>query len=144
MVPTTLLLLLAAPFVELYVLIKVGALIGAIPTIALIVFSAVLGALLLRRQGFELVRGVREGMARGEWPAAGMLEGVLVLASGVLLMVPGFVSDLIALLLLVPATRRRALRWFLARRRAAPGQDESHGRRRPYVIEGEFRREKDQ
>lgn len=139
-------LLLAFPIVEIYVLIKVGALIGAIPTIALLVFSVVLGTLLLRWQGFELVRRVRLSLGSGELPAGEVLEGTLVLVSGILFLLPGFVSDVLALLLLVPAVRRRAALWLLARRRSdgtTGGQGEGAVRRRPYVIEGEFRREKD-
>ena len=143
MVLAILLAVIAVPLIEIYVLIKVGTAIGAIPTIALIVFGAVLGALLVRWQGFELLRRARAGLARGEAPAVELLEGVIVLASGVLLLVPGFVTDVIGLLLLIPAVRRRLVARLLARSaKTSAGQGPRGSTRRPHVIEGEFRREK--
>jgi UPF0716 protein FxsA len=85
-----LLLFLLTPLLEIYVLIKVGGIIGAIPTIALIVFSAVLGSLLVRHQGFYTLARVRESMDRGEVPAVPMLEGALLLLGGFLLLLPGW------------------------------------------------------
>jgi UPF0716 protein FxsA len=133
-------LFIVVPIVEIYVLIKVGSWLGALPTIALIVFGAVLGAFLVRWQGFELLRRVRESLARGELPAMEMLEGVIVLASGILLLVPGFITDIVGLALLIPAVRRRLIARFLTHR--GPRPDGPGPGRRPYVIEGEFRREK--
>ena len=80
------LLFLLVPLVEIYFLIKVGSLIGAIPTIALVVFTALLGAMLLRFQGWATVQRTRTTMARGELPALEMLEGVLLLFAGALLL----------------------------------------------------------
>lgn len=86
-------LIITFPLLEIYVLIKAGNLIGAIPTIALVVFSAVLGTLLLRWQGFITLQRVRAAFARGELPAAELLDGLIVLICGVLLLIPGFLSD---------------------------------------------------
>lgn len=144
MAPLLLFLFIAVPLSEIYLLIKVGAWLGAIPTIGLVVFAAVLGALLLRWQGFSLIQRVRETMARGELPATEMFEGVLVLFSGVLLLVPGFLTDAVGLLFLVPWARRRFALWFLARQGVSgrpAGRTDTGGRRGPYTIEGEFRRE---
>lgn len=136
---------IAVPLIEIYLLIEVGDELGAIPTVGLVVFAAVCGVLLIRWQGFNLMRRVRETMARGELPEIGMFEGVLIMFSGVLLLVPGFLTDIVALLLLLPWVRRGLISWFLSRQgmaaRTAGYRTEADERRRPYVIEGEFRRE---
>ena len=79
------LLFLLVPLVEIYFLIKVGNLIGAIPTIALVVFTALLGAMLLRFQGLVTLTRCRQAVARGELPALEMLERVLLVFAGALL-----------------------------------------------------------
>lgn len=138
-----LLLIIAFPLLELYVLIQAGGVLGAIPTIALVVFSAVLGTLLLRWQGWLALQRVRATLARGELPARELLDGLFVLISGVLLLIPGFISDLVGLLCLVPAVRRALVSGFLARAprpddRPPEGPRSDHG---PRVIEGEYRKE---
>lgn len=107
------LVFLIVPIVEIYVLIQVGGIIGAIPTIFLVVFTAVLGALLLRVQGFATLRRVQESMARGEIPAIAMLEGVALIVAGALLLTPGFFTDAVGFFLLVPAMRRWIIRRVL-------------------------------
>jgi len=140
------LLFLAVPIIEIYLLIQVGSLIGAIPTIALVVFTAVLGALLLRRQGFQTLMRARASMERGEIPAVQMLEGVVLLISGALLLTPGFFTDALGFAGLIPPLRRRAIHALLARGviiaaggyRPGPHRGPGQG---PYTIEGDFRRE---
>ena len=142
--PFTLLLalFLVVPLVEIYLLIQVGGIIGAIPTVALVVFTAVLGALLLRLQGLETLRRVQLAMMRGEVPAAEMLEGVVLLISGALLLTPGFFTDTLGFLGLVPSVRRWLVRAFLARSGIFPPGGEPPPRG-PVTIEGECRREDD-
>ncbi len=137
-------LIIAFPLLELYVLIKAGGMLGAIPTIALVVFSAVLGALLLRWQGWVALQRVRATLARGELPARELLDGLFVLISGVLLLIPGFISDFLGLLCLIPAVRRILVRTVMPtpprtpdNRQAAPAS----GGRGPRVIEGEYWKE---
>ncbi len=143
--PVALLLLLfvGIPLVELYFLIEVGSWIGALPTILLTVFTAVLGGMLVRLQGFSTAMRVRAGMERGEVPAIEMLEGVVLLLSGILLLLPGFFTDLLGFLCLVPPIRRAMIVWFLKRSgtmRPDPGADpQKPGEHR--VIEGEYRRD---
>jgi UPF0716 protein FxsA len=110
-----LLVFLVVPILEIYLLIKVGGIIGALPTIFLVVFTAVLGAWLIRLQGFSTLRRVRESLARGEIPAVEMLGGVLLAIAGALLLTPGFFTDSIGFLLLIPVVRHRAVLWFLER-----------------------------
>ena len=77
------LLLLLVPLVEIYFLIQVGRVIGAVPTIALVVFTALLGAMLLRFQGWTTLQRTRLSMARGQLPAIEMIEGVLLVFAGI-------------------------------------------------------------
>lgn len=135
-------LIITFPLLEIYVLIKAGNLIGAIPTIALVVFSAVFGTLLLRWQGFITLQRVRAAFARGELPAAELLDGLIVLICGVLLLIPGFLSDITGLLCLIPAVRRRLLRRTISHDRSGDdGQAPRPARPGPHVIEGEYWKE---
>lgn len=108
-----LLLFLLVPLVEIYFLIKVGDVIGAGWTVFLVVFTAVLGAWLLRLQGLSTLNRVQQSLQRGELPAATMLEGLLLLLAGALLLTPGFVTDSIGFLLLVPPLRHAVARWLI-------------------------------
>jgi UPF0716 protein FxsA len=134
-----------APLVELYVLIEVGTVIGAIPTIALSVFTAVLGGMLVRLQGLSVLFRVRESLEREEVPALEMLEGALLLIAGVLLLLPGFITDVLGFLLLISPLRRRVLIGWLKRQGALTpagpvSTDRPTGRVRGH-IEGDYRRE---
>lgn len=140
-----LILFLTVPLLEIYILIKVGGLLGAAPTVFLVVFTAVLGALLLRWQGFATLQRVRLMLARGELPAIELLEGVVLLLSGALLLTPGFFTDTLGFLGLIPAVRRGLIRWAISHGRidggmGPPPRDRERG---PRTIEGEFWREKD-
>lgn len=135
-----LLLLLLVPLLDIYLLIKVGGVIGALPTVFLVVFTAVLGALLVRAQGFSTLGRVREALARGEVPALQMLEGMVLLVSGVLLLTPGFVTDTLGFLCLVPTIRQRLIMAFLKRTRIVvteqqPATAKDEG---PRTLEGEY------
>lgn len=140
------LLLLLVPLVEIYFLIQVGQVIGAIPTIALVVFTALLGAMLLRFQGWTTLQRTRLTLARGEVPALEMMEGVLLVLAGFFLLTPGFITDTLGFLLLVPPLRQALIRAFLRRSQVHPPPPPGKGPGRPrdtYTIEGEYRREDD-
>lgn len=144
--PLLLLLFLLVPLVEIYFLILVGGWIGALPTVLLVVLTAVLGALLLRWQGLATIQKVQLMLSRGQVPAAEMLEGALLLAGGALLLTPGFVTDLLGFSVLVPGLRHRIAVWLLGRMMSGPGP----GGRPPgtpggghITIEGDYRREDD-
>lgn len=133
----------AAPLVELYVLIEVGSRIGAFPTIALSIFTAVLGGALVRLQGFSVLFRVQQAMAKGEVPALELMEGAMLLLVGVALLLPGFITDAVGFLLLIPPLRRWVILWILRsqgvlRPGARPPREGGHGGR---YIEGEFRRD---
>lgn len=151
-----LLLFLLFPLAELTVLIKVGGSIGVIPTILLLVISGMAGILLLRLAGFATAWRARERLARGELPEQEMLQGLMMAIAGGLLFIPGFLSDIMALLVLFPPTRRlflgmigRRIEAQAQRQRAFnddlrqqsnPHSDPHAGPHRPNVIEGEWER----
>lgn len=139
-----LLLFVALPLAEIYVLVQVGSAIGGIATVALVVFSAVLGSLLVRYQGFQTLQEIRRSLERGEPPAIPMLEGGLLVVGGILLLVPGFITDAVGALLLIAPLRRALVVRFVGRiatpvRR--PGNGPGDGSQGQKTIEGEYRRE---
>ncbi len=100
-----LLLFTIVPVLELVILLKVGALIGAAPTIALLILTGLAGAYLARTQGLDLAYKIQRELNQGRLPAEELLDGAMVLAGGILLLTPGFCTDLFGFVLLVPATR---------------------------------------
>lgn len=102
------LVVLAVPLVEIYLMIQVGGAIGALPTIGLLLLSAVVGVVIVKREGLGIIRRLQTQMRVGDSPGNDLLDGVLIVLAGVLLVIPGFLSDAVALLLLVPPVRRFA------------------------------------
>jgi UPF0716 protein FxsA len=123
MIAFLLVLLIGIPILELYVILQVAHVIGLLPTLALLIAVSVMGAWLLKREGAAAWRRVREALARGEMPATQVADGALVVLGGALLLTPGFVTDALGLLLLIPAVRValrggvRRLLWRWGRRR---------------------------
>ncbi|MCB1509391.1 MAG: FxsA family protein [Hyphomicrobiaceae bacterium] len=157
-----LLLFIAVPLIELALLIKLGTWVGVLPTVALVILTAVVGTFVLRQQGLQTMMRLNEMMARGEPPVGPVVEGALLLLAGAFLLTPGILTDSIGFLLLIPPVRQTAaslcLKWLLrhgsiqvttfGRRRetstTSPGTSEPPGRSRQDgpgpVIEGEFER----
>ena len=108
-------LFLLVPVAEIAVFVQVGSRIGAGMTVLLVVVSAVVGVWLVRRQGLATATRVQAMVARGESPALGKLEGLALLAAGALLVVPGFLTDIAAFVLLIPPLRRGIIRLYLRR-----------------------------
>ncbi|GGH89026.1 membrane protein FxsA [Pseudomonas fluvialis] len=147
---SALFMLLLLPVLELALLIQVGSAIGVLPTLGLIILSAVLGILLLRVAGLATAWRARERLARGELPEREMFDGLLLALGGLLLLLPGFISDLFGLLCVLPFSRhlllgrlQRQQQEQAARQRAfaddlAGARDASA--QRPQVIEGEYQR----
>ncbi len=106
--PVSLLILLfiSIPLLEIYLLMSVGRVIGLLPTIFVLAFTAVLGAMLVRTQGRNTWLQIQQSMARGELPATEMLEGVLIMFAGALLLTPGFATDAVGFCFLAPVIRR--------------------------------------
>ena len=111
--PLFLLLFVGVPLIELYLLIQVGSEIGALSTIALSVFTAILGSLLVRVQGFSVLLRVRTLLDHGETPALEVLDGALLLIAGLMLLLPGFLTDGLGFLLLIPPVRQWLIRRFV-------------------------------
>ncbi len=99
-------LFLVVPLLELYVLIEVGAGIGGLTTIALCLLTAAIGGILVRLQGLQTLFVAQRQLACGQLPAEAGLHGILIAAAGVLLLLPGFVTDAVGFILLIPAMRR--------------------------------------
>jgi len=145
------LVFLIIPIIEIYLLIKVGSVIGAIPTILAIVGTAALGAFLLRYQGISTLNRVQTSIRNGEVPAIEMFEGLILLICGALLLTPGFFTDAIGFVALIPGIRRAFVIWALKHsniiqtmqsQQAYQSQGyEHHERRENIVIEGEFKKE---
>lgn len=100
-------LALLLPLIEIAVMVMVGQEIGVLGVIGLLILGVVTGVFLLRQQGLETMRRMRNIFDRGEVPVVEMWHGVLLAMAGILFILPGFVSDVIALFLLIPAFRRR-------------------------------------
>jgi len=93
------------PIAELYLLIKIGRMIGAFNTVLIILFTAVLGAYLAKTQGFVVIRKINQALNEGRIPAQELLDGLFVLLGGFTLLTPGFLTDFIGLSMLFPLTR---------------------------------------
>lgn len=105
MAPVLFLLFLVVPFLELYVILQVGQAIGALNTIGVLILVSAAGAWLVKREGLGVVRRVQERVHRGDVPGRELVDGVLILFAGALLLTPGFLTDLVAILLLFPPVR---------------------------------------
>jgi len=112
-------LFIAVPILELYVIIKVGGLIGVLPTLVLLFGMSLLGATLLRHQGRGAWQRFNRALAERRFPGREVADGLLITIGGALLLTPGFITDAVGLLLLIPPTRalaRRLLQAWVARR----------------------------
>jgi UPF0716 protein FxsA len=110
---------LIVPIVEIYVIIQVGQVIGAWPTVLLLVLESMLGAWIVKREGRRAFSALRGAAGTGRMPAKELADAGLVLVGGTLLLTPGFVTDVVGFFFVLPPTRplaRRLLGWFIARR----------------------------
>lgn len=107
-----LLLFTIVPIVELFILIKLGTVIGAFATILIVLGTGITGALLTRRHGFGIWRKIQERMEQGFFPAEELLDGLLVVIAGVVLITPGIITDVLGFSLLIPTTRQFYKKWL--------------------------------
>lgn len=128
-------LFLTLPLLEIYILMRIGTVLGPLPTVALCIFTAALGAALLRRQGLQTLARVQGRLQKGEIPATDMLGGVILLLAGILLLTPGFFTDVIGFLCLIPACRDLIVNNILRQQLQARAGRSQAG---PVVVEGEF------
>jgi UPF0716 protein FxsA len=159
MVLLLVLLFIALPIAEIYVIIKVGEAIGLLPTLVLLLADALLGSLLLRHQGRSAWRRFNSAIAEGRFPGREAADGVMIAVGGTLLLTPGFITDIFGFLFLLPPTRaivRAGLFRYLggrfvlvgtaaggaARRRRGRGSEpgpQAEPGHRPFDLEGEAR-----
>ena len=98
-------LLLAVPIIELYIIVQVAGGIGTLETILLLIFVSVVGAWLVRREGLGVLGRLQGQLGQGRVPANEIVDGLLILVAGALMLTPGFLTDALGLLLLIPPTR---------------------------------------
>lgn len=120
-------LFILIPIAEMWVLIEVGSEIGALNTIFLVFLTAVVGLALLRKQGLDTLMRLNQRVEQGQLPAGEILEGVALAVGGVLLLTPGFITDSIGFLCLLPFTRKFLLASILNKAVAAMGKVEVNG-----------------
>jgi UPF0716 protein FxsA len=135
-------LFVMVPMIEIALFIKVGGLIGLWPTLGIVIATAIAGSYLVRVQGLAVLGRLRETLQEMSDPSEPIADGALILVSGVLLLTPGFFTDTVGLLLLVPGLRSALIRRIAARvtverfgTEPSPGRREPH---RPDVIDGDF------
>ena len=134
------------PLIEVYFLIQVGSVIGAGWTILLVVLTAVIGVNLLRQQGISTLMRANQVMSQGQIPAMEMMEGIVLAVGGALLITPGFFTDILGFLCLIPLTRRGLIRRLLLNSTIQTTYSvhrETESRRDSRTIEGDFTREDD-
>lgn len=110
---------LVVPIIEIYVIVQVGQVIGAVPTVVLLLLESLLGAWLVRREGSRAWQALRTAVETGRLPTRQLADAALVLIGGTLLLTPGFVTDVVGFFFVLPFTRplaRRALAAYVARR----------------------------
>src|SRR5262245_30494989 len=146
------LVFIIVPMLELLLLIKVGQGIGALPTVALVICTALTGAYIISRQSLTVVSRALEALSQGRPPVEPVLDGLFLMAAGALLLTPGLITDVLALVLLVPPLRRliarTAMRWALRRTRVHIEAYAAHGGPEGWrpsaedgtIIEGDFER----
>lgn len=109
------LLFTAVPVVELYILIRIGTVIGAFPTIAIVILTGVVGAALARQQGFRVWLDIQARMEQGIFPADELIDGLLLVVAGAVLITPGVLTDILGFTILFPVTRRPIREWVKSR-----------------------------
>jgi len=110
-----LILMIAVPLVDLFILLEVANVIEFWPTVALVVITGFIGHALFKKQGFQILRSIQTELASGKMPGDKIVSGVIVLIGGVLLMTPGFLTDIVGFLFLIPGFRRLIRSWLKQR-----------------------------
>ncbi|MDD7805891.1 MAG: FxsA family protein [Endozoicomonas sp. (ex Botrylloides leachii)] len=126
-------LFIILPILEIFVFIKVGSIIGALNTVALVILGGVIGLYIIRQQGFRAALRARAQMSQGQVPAMDMIESFFMVIAGLLIMLPGFISDILGIALLIPLVRQAVLRKLLT--------SASWKAKSTRVYEGEFYRD---
>ena len=133
-------LFLVVPFVEIYLLVEIGARIGAPWTILLVVLTAIVGAWLVRVQGLATWRRFQVSLSRNELPATELVEGLCLLIAGALLLTPGFFTDAAGFACLIPPLRRTLIRHFIQRSGWKVTKDPTKTRDSAEPLDGNYKR----
>ncbi len=108
-----LILFVIVPVTELYILIEVGKKIGSLTTIVIIIFTGILGAYLVKNQGFMILKKIQNDLNDGIMPGDSLIQGAIILAGGILLLTPGFVTDILGFIFLIPVSRNVVKKYLL-------------------------------
>ena len=108
-----LILFVIVPVTELYILIEVGKKIGSLTTIGIIILTGIIGAYLVKGQGFMILKKIQSDLNEGIIPGDSLIQGAIILAGGIFLLTPGFVTDIIGFIFLIPASRRIVKKYLL-------------------------------
>ncbi len=103
------------PIIEIWLLIKIGKVFGALPTVALLLAISSVGAWLAKSQGLRVITAIRDELTEGRVPGGPLLDGALVLTGAILLLTPGFFTDFLGIFFLIPATRKLLKQWLRRR-----------------------------
>lgn len=133
-----LLIFIGIPILEIFLFLQVGGLIGTWPTIAIVIATAVVGTMLLRSQGQQAMLNLRQSVSRLEDPTGPIAHGAMILTSGLLLLTPGFFTDFIGFLLLIPGVRTGILNRIRERIVVMSATQAPHQSARDTVIDGDF------
>lgn len=106
------------PALEIYLLIKIGSYFGAFTTLLIVIATAVLGAYLARMQGFKTLLEMQESLRQGNMPAEALMDAFLIVIAAAVLLTPGFITDAVGFLLLIPTTRTLLKTWIRHRLQA--------------------------
>ncbi len=108
-----LILFVIVPVTELYILIEVGKKIGSLTTIGIIILTGIIGAYLVKGQGFMILKKIQNDLNEGIMPGDSLIQGAIILAGGILLLTPGFVTDIIGFIFLIPVSRNIVKKYLL-------------------------------
>ena len=100
------------PIIEIYLLIEIGSMFGALTAVMLVILTGFLGAFLARMQGLQTLYRIQESLREGRMPSGDLLDALLIVIAGLVLLTPGFLTDSVGFLLLIPSTRNSIISWM--------------------------------
>ena len=132
---SVLILILSIPLVEIYLFIKIGSTIGAFNTIALILITAIVGVAYARYEGFNTLKSGMSQLLRNEVPLYEIISGAALTFAAILLILPGFATDILGLLLIIPVTRKIIFKFFSKKFQ----RNKQNSEQQKDIIEGEYK-----
>ena len=133
----TFILIFLMPFLEIFLIIEIGQYFGAMNTIIMILATAILGAVLVRIEGLSTLSRIKNSVQRGELPTIELISGGILIISAVVLLTPGFITDVLGLLLMSPSLRRRVA--SIVAQKIFVRQERSSGANSGKIIDTEFK-----